>query len=100
MPVELAKEMGADIIIAVDASTPLEKKQRVSSVTAVMGQMVAILTDRNLVESKKQLGPQDILINVELGELSAVCTDGTCIPIILDGRFVLPGTEALNEAFT
>ena len=75
LPVELAKEMGADIIIAVDASTPLEKKQRVSSVTAVMGQMVAILTDRNLVESKKQLGPQDILINVELGELSAANFD-------------------------
>lgn len=75
LPVELAKEMGADIIIAVDASTPLEKKQRVSSVTAVMGQMVAILTDRNLIESKKKLGPQDILINVELGELSAADFD-------------------------
>ena len=36
----------------------------------------------------------------ELGELSAVCADGTRIPIILDGRFVLPGTEALNEAFS
>ena len=35
----------------------------------------------------------------ELGELTAVCADGTRIPIILDGRFVLPGTEALNEAF-
>lgn len=34
----------------------------------------------------------------ELGELTAVCADGTRIPIILDGRFVLPGTEALNEA--
>ncbi len=35
----------------------------------------------------------------ELGELNAVCEDGTRIPIILEGRFVLPGTEALNEAF-
>lgn len=35
----------------------------------------------------------------ELGELSAVCPDGTRIPLILDGRFVLPGTEGLNEAF-
>lgn len=34
----------------------------------------------------------------ELGELTAVCEDGTRIPIIADGRFVLPGTEPLNDA--
>ena len=33
----------------------------------------------------------------ELGELTAVKTDGTRICIIADGRFVLPGSEALNE---
>ncbi len=36
----------------------------------------------------------------ELGELTAVCQDGTRIPIIEKGRFVLPGTEELNEAFS
>lgn len=35
----------------------------------------------------------------ELGELTAVREDGTRIPIIIDGRFVLPGTEELNKAF-
>ncbi|MBE5884594.1 MAG: leucyl aminopeptidase [Lachnospiraceae bacterium] len=35
----------------------------------------------------------------ELGELNAVCEDGSRIPIIVNGRFVLPGTEALNEPF-
>ncbi len=35
----------------------------------------------------------------ELGELTAVCGDGTKIPIIIEGRFQLPGTEALNEPF-
>jgi len=35
----------------------------------------------------------------ELGELTAVKKDGTRIPIILDGRFVLAGTEELNRAF-
>lgn len=33
----------------------------------------------------------------ELGELTAVHRDGTCVPIILEGRFVLPGSEMLNE---
>lgn len=35
----------------------------------------------------------------ELDELNALCADGSIIPIIVNGRFVLPGTEALNEAF-
>lgn len=34
----------------------------------------------------------------ELGELTAVTKDGIRIPIIAEGRFVLPGSEALNEA--
>lgn len=35
----------------------------------------------------------------ELGEISAVREDGSVITIIKEGRFVLPGCEALNEAF-
>ena len=35
----------------------------------------------------------------ELGSLTAVQKDGTRIAIIENGRFVLPGTEPLNEAF-
>ena len=35
----------------------------------------------------------------ELGELTAVRKDDTRIPIIKEGRFILPGTEFLNEAF-
>lgn len=35
----------------------------------------------------------------ELGELAAVCPDGTEIQIIEKGRFVLPGCEELNRAF-
>lgn len=35
----------------------------------------------------------------ELEELAAVRADGTRIPIIQKGRFVMPGCEVLNEAF-
>ena len=35
----------------------------------------------------------------ELEELAAVKADGERIAIIRDGRFVLPGTEELNEPF-
>lgn len=35
----------------------------------------------------------------EIKEISAVLYDGTTIPVIKDSRFVLEGTELLNEAF-
>lgn len=35
----------------------------------------------------------------ELGSITAIREDGTEISLIRDGRFVLPGTEKLNEAF-
>ena len=35
----------------------------------------------------------------ELGELTAIRSDGSRVPIIVEGRFVLPGTEELNAAF-
>ena len=35
----------------------------------------------------------------ELGSIEAVCADGSHIMLIEDGRFVLPGTEILNEPF-
>lgn len=33
-----------------------------------------------------------------LGEIAVIREDGSRIPLIRDGKFVLPGTEALNEA--
>ncbi len=35
----------------------------------------------------------------EIGHIEVVCADGRRIPLLRDGRFVLPGTEALNEPF-
>lgn len=35
----------------------------------------------------------------EIGEISVYTKDGKAIPIIKNSRFVLPGTEVLNEAF-
>lgn len=33
----------------------------------------------------------------ELGDITAVCSDGRKLPLIRDGRFVVAGTEKLNE---
>ena len=71
LPVEQARAMGADIIIAVNASTPLMKADEIHSVGGVMAQMVGILTERNVTQSKSLLGPNDILITTELEDYTS-----------------------------
>ena len=65
-PVDVARRMGADIIIAVNAGTPLGKSKDIHSVAGVMGQMIGILTERNVEHSKSLLTDRDILITTDL----------------------------------
>ena len=71
LPVEQAKAMGADIIIAVNAGTPLSRPEDIHSVGGVVAQMIGILTERNVTQSKALLGPGDILITTDLEGFSS-----------------------------
>jgi len=66
IPIQVAKDMGADIIIAVDVSENFSKTVDVNSYFVVMGQLVDILMRKNANESIKLLKSQDILITPEL----------------------------------
>ena len=70
LPVQTARAMGADIIIAVNVGTPLLKREQLNGIFGVSGQMLSILTEQNVQESLAQLGPNDILISPELGDYS------------------------------
>lgn len=69
-PVETARQMGADVIIAVNVGTPLLKREQLNSILGVSGQMLSILTEQNVQASLASLQPQDILISPELGDYS------------------------------
>ena len=67
-----------------------------------------IVARENAVSALRREKPLDAYFNChtditipydELGELTAVRKDGSRVDIIKEGRFVLPGTEPLNEAF-
>ncbi len=75
LPVNVARDMGADIIIAVNLGTPLMKRDEISSLLGVTGQMINILTEQNVSASLDSLKPDDILIVPELGDYSATDFD-------------------------
>jgi len=70
LPVETARAMGADIVIAVNVGTPLLKREELSSILGVTGQMLSILTEQNVQASLASLKPTDVLISPELGDFS------------------------------
>lgn len=71
LPVELARRMGAEVIIAVNVGTPLLKREELTSVVTVMGQMVNLLTEQNVNRSIASLGKGDILITPSLDQFNS-----------------------------
>ena len=67
LPVDVAREMGADIIIAVNVGTPLAQEKELVSAVSVAQQMLQILTEQNVQRSLKELRPDDILLAPDLG---------------------------------
>jgi len=70
LPVQVARDMGADVIIAVNVGTPLLKREQLNGILGVSGQMLSILTEQNVQASMASLQPQDILISPALGDYS------------------------------
>jgi NTE family protein len=62
LPVSVAIEMGADIVIAVDISTPLRKREQIGSLLDMMDQMTGFLTVRNTNEQLARLRASDLLL--------------------------------------
>jgi NTE family protein len=72
LPVDVARRMGVDLVIAVNLGGALLPRDRLQSVVGVMEQMLAILTEKNVQDSLAQLRPdQDILISPDLDSISS-----------------------------
>ncbi|MDH3419825.1 MAG: patatin-like phospholipase family protein [Gammaproteobacteria bacterium] len=68
LPVEVAREMGADVIIAVDVSAPLIARDALDSVLDITAQLTTLLTRYGVVEQLEKLGEDDLLLTAEVDE--------------------------------
>jgi len=71
LPVDIARSMGAEIVIAVNVGTPLISRDKLGDVLAVTEQMVNILTDQNVERSLAELRDEDILITPDLDKFTS-----------------------------
>ncbi len=71
LPVSVVRNMGADIVIAIDISTPLLKRDQLNDALSIIDQLTGLLTRDNTEQQINHMMDQDILIIPELGNLTA-----------------------------
>jgi NTE family protein len=71
LPVNVARDLGAEVIIAVNIGTPLAGRDSLGTLLGITTQMVNILTEQNVQASIATLTPRDLLLAPPLGDLSS-----------------------------
>jgi NTE family protein len=69
LPVNIVRQMGADILIVVNIGTPLRIRDDLTSTGSITSQIITLLIQNNVQAQLKTLNPGDILIQPELGSL-------------------------------
>jgi NTE family protein len=66
IPVDVAREMGADRLIVIDIGTPLKNRDEINSLLSVADQVLGFLTRTNSLQQLESLGEKDQLIRPQL----------------------------------
>ena len=72
LPIDVAREMGVDVLIVVDCGFPLMERKKLDSVATVSNQMLAILLRSNSTVQRKTLTDRDVIIDPALGDFSSL----------------------------
>jgi NTE family protein len=71
LPVDVARAMGVDVLIVVDAGFPLQPRKDLVSLPSITNQVLAILLRRDSQRQLKTLAPADVLVSPNLGDFSS-----------------------------
>ncbi len=71
LPVDVARAMGVDLLIVVDAGFPLQPRKELVSLPSITNQVLAILLRRDTERQLKTLSPSDIVVSPQLGDFSS-----------------------------
>jgi NTE family protein len=67
LPVDVMRQLGVDVIIAVDVEFPLYQRDELGSALAISEQMLTILMRKETLRQIDSLGDRDVLIRPDLG---------------------------------
>ena len=97
-PIDLARRLGADVVIAVDISSPPQKREELESVLQIALQLATLASDQNKARQTASLGSRDVLIRPELGRITVASFDRAAEAVPIGRRAAqaaLPSLEHL-----
>jgi NTE family protein len=97
IPVDVVREMGADVVIAVDVSSPLAPPESLRSAPGVALQVTTLVVQANSERSRGELGPSDILIRPELGDIAVASFDQMMAAVPIGEEAARGEEEALRN---
>jgi len=71
LPIDVARAMGVDVLIVVDAGFPLQPRKDLVSLPSITNQVLAILLQRDSQRQLQTLSPSDIIVSPQLGDFSS-----------------------------
>ena len=71
LPVDIARRLGAEVVLAVNVGTPVGGRETLGSIIGLTAQMINILTEQNVQRSLASLTGRDLLIRPDLARLGA-----------------------------
>jgi NTE family protein len=69
-PIQIARKLGAEVIIGVDISTPLRTKEQLGSLLTRIDQVTGLLTNGNKEADMAAVRPQDIILVPDLSDIT------------------------------
>jgi NTE family protein len=91
LPIDVARDMGVDVLIVVDAGVGLSKRSQLSSLASVSNQALAIMVRRDAETQRATLSSHDLLLQPQMDELSSYDFHNV-------GRAIEAGSLAANAA--
>jgi NTE family protein len=71
LPIDVAQQLGADSIIAVDISTPISKPDELRTAVGIQGQVGTFPVQQQQAAQIKRMKPTDVLLQPDLGDIAA-----------------------------
>jgi NTE family protein len=71
LPIDQARKLCGDVVIAVNISTPPLRRQDITSALTVVAQLINFLGKQTVDDQLRRMGPGDVLIEPDLGTISA-----------------------------
>jgi NTE family protein len=97
LPIDEARRLCADVVIAVNISTPPLTRNEITSALTVVGQLINFLGKQTVDDQLRRMAPRDVLIAPDLGDISASKFDRSAEAIAIGEKAARAMADSLRR---